>query len=157
MESLYKECIRVIIDDFLPRKKNFTLNPNFEMQLMRTDTKGVNFDPLTIDTTPQDMLNNLVASIKNIRKNIAVDTSSARIVQIANSMKRTSYLADLEQKFILALRFPNYPLGEKSIYFSMIIEYLDYFMDKFDVVDDLRVYMTVFGSTEAAALRGYVR
>lgn len=42
---------------------------------MKQDTKGVNFDPVPLDTTPEDLLNNLVSSIKNLRKNIAVDTS----------------------------------------------------------------------------------
>lgn len=154
---LYKECIRMIIDDFLPKKKGFTFNPSFELNLMKLETKGINFDPVTNDTSGDDMLTNLVSSIKNLRKNIAIDTSSERIVGIANNMKRTSFMADLEYKFCLALRYPNYPTGEKSMFFSLIKEYIEAFYDKFDVLGDLRQYLVLLGPIEASALRMHVR
>ena len=105
MWPLYKETIRVIVDDYLPKKKGYVFNAQFEHNFLKQETKGINFDPLTVEVSPEDILNNLVASIKNIRKGIAVDTNSVRIVAIANEMKRTSFMADMEYKYCLALRF----------------------------------------------------
>ena len=73
MWPIYKECIRVIIDDFLPKQKKWEIKATFEQQFLKVDAKGINFDPLTIEEQPEDVLNNLVASIKNLRKNIATD------------------------------------------------------------------------------------
>jgi len=36
---------------------------------------------------------------------------------IADAMKRISYIADLEYKFVLALSYATYPVGEGSPYF----------------------------------------
>lgn len=77
---------------------------------MQSDTKGVNFDPITIEAEPEEVLFNLIASIKNLRKNIATDGTSKRVMAIANEMKRASYLADMEYKFVLALSYANYPI-----------------------------------------------
>lgn len=147
----------MLVDDFLPKKKGFVFNPQFELNMMKLETKGINFDPVTNDTSGDDMLINLVSSIKNLRKNIAIDTSSDRIVGIANQMKRTSFMADLEYKFCLALRYPNYPTGEKSMFFSLIKEYIEAFHDKFDVIGDIRQYLVLLGPIEATALRMHVR
>ena len=37
------------------------------------DSKGVNFDPITIEAEPEDVLINLMISLRNLRKNIVVD------------------------------------------------------------------------------------
>lgn len=92
-----------------------------------------------------------------MRKNIATDQSSKRVMAIANQMKRASYIADIEYKYCLALSYPLYPLGEKSAYFETITEYMAEFVDRFDVVSDVRNYLHLFSSNEAAALRGFVR
>jgi hypothetical protein len=157
MWPIYQECIRVIIDDYLPRQKSFQLNTNFEMNLLNNEMQGVNFDPVKIDDSPSDLLMNLVASIKNLRKNIVVDTSSSRVIKLANAMRRTSYLADIEYKFVLGLRYHHYLMGEKSLYMSLMKEYIDKFYDTFDVVEDLKPYFRTFGINEAAFLRGFVR
>lgn len=73
MWPVYKECIRVIIDDYLPNRVKHEVRANFEQQFLKVDAKGINFDPLTIEEEPEDVLNNIVASIKNMRKNIATD------------------------------------------------------------------------------------
>ena len=76
---------------------------------------------------------------------------------IANQMKRQSFIADMEYKFCLGLSYKEYPLGEKSHYFSCICEYMQEFIDRFDVVSDVRPYLKTFGITESHALRGFVR
>lgn len=157
MWSIYQECIRVIIDDYLPRQKNFQLNTNFEMKITNSEMANVNFDPIKMDDKPEDVLCNLVASLKNIRRNLVPDTSSARMIKLTNQMKRVSYLADIEYKFVLGLNYQHYMLGEKSLYMSLMKEYIDKFYDVFDVVDDLKPYFKTFGANEAGALRGYVR
>jgi tetratricopeptide (TPR) repeat protein len=106
MNTQYRQCIAIIIDDFLPKKKKHELKSNIEALVAKADTKGVNFDPITIEAEPEEVLINLIASCKNLRKNIAVDGTSKRVMGIANEMKRTSYLSDLEYKFMLALNYP---------------------------------------------------
>ena len=124
---------------------------------MQSDTKGVNFDPITIEAEPEEVLFNLIASIKNLRKNIATDGTSKRVMAIANEMKRASYLADMEYKFVLALSYASYPIAEGSPYYQTTVEYLDKFYDRFDVVSDLRPYLKLLGQGEAAALRNFAR
>jgi hypothetical protein len=46
----------------------------------------MNFDPLTVDAEELEILLNLIMSIKNMRKNIAIDQTSKRIKAIANEM-----------------------------------------------------------------------
>lgn len=60
-------------------------------------------------------------------------------------MKRTSYMADLEYKYVLALRYHNYPLGDKSMFFSLLKEYIEVFYDKFDVIGDVERYLHLLG------------
>ena len=153
----YTNCIRIICDDFLPRKKKFELKPNVDALVLQSDTKGVNFDPITIEAEPEEVLMNLIASVKNLRKNIATDATSKGVLKLANEMKRTSYLADLEYKFVLALNYANYPAGEDSPFFQTILDYMERFFDKFDVVSDLRPYLKLLGPDEAAALRAFAR
>lgn len=153
----YRDCIAVICDDFLPRKKKYELKANIDHIVQQSDTKGVNFDPITIDAEPEDVLVNLIASIKNLRKDIATDGTSKRVMAIANEMKRTSRMADLEYKFVLALSYHHYQVGEGSPYFRAMLEYLEEFYDKFDVVSDLRPYLRLLGPAEAASLRAFAR
>ena len=92
-----------------------------------------------------------------MRKNIAIDNTSKRIVNIANQMKRASYLCDMEYKYCLALAYKEYALGEKSPYFQVIAEYIEQYNDRFDVVSDVRPYLHLFDTTMSSALRGYIR
>lgn len=90
MWKQYRDCIRIICDDFLPRQKQFKLPPEIEKKVSITDangeSKGMNFDPLTVDAEELEILLNLIMSIKNMRKNIAIDQTSKRIKAIANEM-----------------------------------------------------------------------
>jgi hypothetical protein len=66
------------------------LSPDIEKKVSITDangeSKGMNFDPLTVDAEELEILLNLIMSIKNMRKNIAIDQTSKRIKAIANEM-----------------------------------------------------------------------
>ncbi len=66
------------------------MSPDIEKKVSITDangeSKGMNFDPLTVDAEELEILLNLIMSIKNMRKNIAIDQTSKRIKAIANEM-----------------------------------------------------------------------
>jgi hypothetical protein len=108
MWDKYKECIRIMCHDFLPKRKKFEYKNNLEYQIFQGDTKGINFDPLTIEDIPFDILRNMMVSIRNIRKNILTEGATKRVLLVANSMKRTSFLGELEIKYIIALNGPMY-------------------------------------------------
>jgi len=141
----------------LPIKKKYELKANIEAIVAKSDTKGVNFDPITIEAEPEEVLINLIASLKNLRKNIAVDNTSKRVMGIANEMKRTSYLGDLEYKFVLALNYPQYSVNENSSFFELVVQYIERFYDRFDVITDVRKYLLLFNVEEAAALKAFDR
>lgn len=86
-----------------------------------------------------------------------VDGSSKRILGLANEMKRTSFLTDLEYKYVLALNYNTYDVSEKSPFFDLIIQYIERFYDRFDVVKDITKYLTLFGNDEAAAIKAFDR
>ena len=65
----------------------------------------MNFDPITIEEQPEDVLINLMRSVNNLRKDIAVNEGSKRIMEIAAKMERASYLTELELKYVLALNY----------------------------------------------------
>lgn len=109
MWETYKICIRLIINDFLPKQRNYEFKPNIDYLLNQSDTKGINFDPVTIEDKPEDILLNLISSIKNLRKNVIADTSSKKMMELANKIKRSSYLAEMEYKFCIALNCKGYP------------------------------------------------
>lgn len=63
MWDQYQKCITVICDDFLPRRKKYELKGNIDQLLLKAETKGVNFDPITIEAEPEEVLFNLIISI----------------------------------------------------------------------------------------------
>ena len=161
MMKQYKEIIRVICDDYLPKRKKFALKADIELIASKYDAsseaKNVNFDPLIVDTDEQDILINLITSIKNIRKDISIDGASKRVLGIANEMKRASFICDMEYKYVLALNYSNYPIHEHSAYFHVIIEYIREYYDKFDVINDIRPYIQLFGPEESKAIKLFAR
>ena len=81
----------------------------------------MNFDPITIEAGPEEVLFILVSSIRNLREGLATDTSSKRVMAIASEMQRTSFLTELEYKFVLSLHYLNFQVGEGSTYFTSIL------------------------------------
>ena len=156
----YQQCIAIICDDFLPRKKKLELKANIETLAFRgkeADIRGVNFDPITIEEQPEDVLINLIRSVKNLRRDIAVNEGSKRIMAIAAEIERTSFLAELELRYTLALNYEIFMVGEGTPYFDTMLEYLIKFYDKFDVVSDLRKYMKLLTTNESTILRAAAR
>ncbi len=66
------------------------------------------------------------------------------MIDLANMIKRTSYLAELEFKFCIALNCKGYPTHEGSPIFNTILDYIELFYDKSDVVGDLTLYLKLF-------------
>lgn len=67
-------------------------------------------------------------------------------------MRRSSYLAELDMRYVIALHCPNYQVGEGTAFQSLLIEYIENFFDKSDVLDDIREYLTLLKKTDAVAL-----
>ena len=66
----------------------------------------------------------------------------------ATQMKRTSYLAEMEFKYIFALRCKGMQCGIGSNFFILVLEYIDLFFDKADVLEDLEPYLKLLNQAE---------
>ena len=95
----------------------------------KSETKGANFDPITIEAEPEDVLINLIASILNLKEGIAVDGSNKQVLLKAAKMKRASYINDLEYKLVLALNYPKFPVDVDSGYFATMLSYIEKFYE----------------------------
>lgn len=58
-------------------------------------------------------------------------------------MRRSSYLAELDMRYVFALHCPIYQVGDGTTFQGLIIEYVEQFYDKSDVLSDLREYLTL--------------
>lgn len=99
----------------------------------------------------------MVQSLKSLRTVQAADNSSKKIIDKMYAMKRMSFMCDLEYRTVLALNYPQYPTGEGSAYLGTIIQYLENFYDRYDVIGDLRPYIRVLGYPEVDILRNLIR
>jgi hypothetical protein len=75
----------------------------------------------------------------------------------AHNMARDSYLGEFEIRLNLALNYPSYSVNENSKFFFLVKEYVENYYNKFDVVEDIRYYLPLFGVNESHALRMFVR
>ncbi len=100
---------------------------------------------------------NLFSSVKNLRKHVISDPSSKRSVDLGNRIKRTSYLAEFDIRLCIAFNCKNYPTYDGSTYFNLILDYIEHFFDKSDVVFDLLPYLRLLNPDDAAALRERVK
>ena len=112
---------------------------------------------MTVEDKPEDILLNLVSSIKNLRKNVVADTTSKKMMELAHRIKRTSYMAELEFKFCIALNCKGYPTHEGSPMFNVMLDYIELFYDKADVICDVMPYLRLFQYEDAMALKEKVR
>ena len=87
------------------------------------------------------MLRLLYHSVRNLRKLPSYDKKDALLARNADIMTRVSLLAELEIHYIYALRTPNARVGRKTPYWTAMLEYIDLFYAKFDVIKDLRPFM----------------
>lgn len=67
-------------------------------------------------------------------------------------MRRTSYIAELDMRYVYALNCPQYQVGEGTTFWSLLIEYTEQFHDKSDVLSDIREYLTLLNNHDATAL-----
>jgi hypothetical protein len=58
-------------------------------------------------------------------------------------MRRQSYLGELEVLYCYALRCPSFKVGDGNTFLQVMLEYVDLFFDKADVVRDLSDYVTL--------------
>ena len=110
-----------------------------------------------LEDKPEDILLNLISSIKNLRKNIVADTTSKKMIDLANKIKRTSYLSELEFKFCIALNCKGYPTQEGTPLFNVMLDYIELFYDKADVVCDIIPYLRLLQYEDAQALKEKVK
>ena len=66
-------------------------------------------------------------------------------------MKRTSYLSELEFNYVFALRCKGMQCGIGSNFFILMLEYIDLFYDKADVLEDLTPYLKLLNATDDVA------
>lgn len=71
------------------------------------------------------------------------------MLEISNKIRRTSYLAELEFKFCIALNCKSYPVSEGSPYFNIIFDYIEVFYDKEDVIGDILLYLKLLHIEDA--------
>jgi len=72
-------------------------------------------------------------------------------------MQRESRLAEMELMYVYALRCKAMPCGSGSPFFTLLLEYIDLFHDKFDVLDDLRPYLLLLSSADVIHVRDMFR
>ena len=82
MWPTYKSCIRLIVHEFLPKIRLYEYKPNIDYLLTQSDTKGINFDPITVEDKNEEILFNLISSIKNLRKNVNIEISSKKMQEV---------------------------------------------------------------------------
>ena len=63
-------------------------------------------------------------------------------------MRRTSYLSELEFFYVFALRCKGLQCGIGSNFNSLLLEYIDHFYDKADVLEDLKPYLKLLNQTD---------
>jgi hypothetical protein len=67
-------------------------------------------------------------------------------------------MAELECKLCIALNCRGvYPTYENSSFFNLILDYLDQFYDKADVIADITPYIKLFQYEDAIAMREKIR
>jgi len=142
MQTEYTKCIRIIMNDFLPNPKNqFHFEPAPEF--LSTDTgSSPNFDPISVDDKADKIVRILYLSLRSLRKTVqSVDLSQRKLQENATDMRRQSYLGELEVLYCYALRCRSYPVGDGTTFMQLMLEYVDLFFDKSDVVRDIKEYV----------------
>ncbi len=86
MWETYKTCIRLVLNEFLTKVKNYEYKNNIDYILSsQSDAKSssMNFEAITFEDTPETILTNILCSVKNLRKNLVVDSTSRKQVETA--------------------------------------------------------------------------
>ena len=109
MWSEYKEVIAIICTEYVKNKVNLDYKVDLERAIGKEDFKDVNFDPLDLESQPDDILINLFCSVNNLRTRLDFTVKDQGQIERAWEMKRTSYIIELEYRKHLALNYKNYP------------------------------------------------
>lgn len=96
----------------------------------------------------------LYSSAKNMRKNI--ETYDDLPEYQWDLILRTSYLGELEIKFCIALNCIGMQVGENSSYFNLMLDYVEFLYDKWDVVFDLLIYFQIMLLEDINAFTGKI-
>ena len=149
---VYQQCIRIIMNDFLPKqgpKFEFKAQPEFLDEKPSVQIANANFETMNVDEHPLKIVKVLYFSLKNLRKNISqIDTSQKKLLITSNQMRRTSFLAELELNYIYALHSKGFNVGAGSQFFLLMYDYIDYFYDKSDVIEDLTPYLKLLNADQ---------
>lgn len=116
-----------------------------------------NFDPITMEDKPENVLVNIYCSVKNLRRHLVYDQNSRKQTDIANRIKRTSFLAELECKLCIALNSKSFQTFEGSPIFNLILDYIELFYDKADIITDLLPYLKLFNHDDAMNMREKIK
>ena len=159
--DIVKAFIRFAINDYIPGiDPKFELKPNFydKFEDMK-NLKGIKFDPVSIQPSDfeKEVVVNLVASFKNVRDNIPENKKDETISSLKNKMERDSFRSEMELHMNFAFCYPNYPLIVDSPFYRIVKEYIEGYLNKFDVVEDIKYYLPLFGLNESHHLRTFVR
>ena len=101
---------------------------------MQTANQTFNFDAVNAEDRPAKILKQLYHSIRNLRKNLSPDKNNKRLLLIAQQIKRTSFLCELDLYYCYALHCKQFTLTYGTPFFQLIFEYIDAFHDKEDVI-----------------------
>ena len=120
-----------------------------------TAVHSANFEPISVEDKADKIVRILYQSLRNLRKNVTqVDISQRKLQENATDMRRQSYLGELDVLYCYALKCKAYPVGDGQSYLLLMMEYIDLFYDKADVVSDLRNYVKLLSyPTDANAIR----
>ena len=92
-----------------------------------------------------------------MRVGLVQDVTQKKIIELSNAIQRTSYLTELEYKFVLALNYSQYPTNEGTSFYTTMLEYIQNFTDRFDVMNDVRPYLVLLNEVDAASIRTAVK
>ena len=67
---------------------------------------------------------------------------------MANHMRRTSYLTELDFYYNYALHCKTFVATHGTPFYNLINEYIEGFVDKEDVIEDIKPYLKLISSEE---------
>lgn len=153
----YRQAICIVCNEYVFNHVGLDFKIDYERPIGKSDYKGVNFDPVQLDAVPEDILINLFCSVYNLRQDLVTDVTQKEIMEQAAEIQRTSYNAELEYKYVLALNYKQYPTGPDSSFFRTMQEFVNKFVDSCDVVGDIRKYLELLSEDDAAIIRGTIK
>ena len=157
MWTEYRQAICIVCNEYVFNHVGLDFKIEYERPIGKGDYKGVNFDPVQLDAVPEDILVNLFCSVYNLRQDLVTDHTQREIMEQAAEIQRTSYNAELEYKYVLALNYKQYPTGPDSSFFKTMQEFVNKFVDSCDVVGDIRKYLELLSEDDASIIRGTIK